>query len=78
MQLSGKRDRRSSLTAAMTGANKALFYVWSRQSKRNFLINTGAEVSVLPATRFDRQKNSPHKYYWRLTAARLPLSTRER
>ena len=56
MQLSGKRDSRSSLTAAMTGANKALFYVWDCQSKRNFLIDTGAEVSVLPATRFDRQK----------------------
>ena len=56
MQLSGKRDSRSSLTVAMTGANKALFYVWDRQSKRKFLRDTGAEVSVLPATRFDRQK----------------------
>ena len=56
MQLSGKRDSRSSLTAAMTGTNKALFYVWDCQSKRKFLIDTGAEVSVLPATRFDRQK----------------------
>ena len=56
MQLSGKRDSRSSLTAAMTGTNKALFYVWDCQSKRKFLIDTGAEVSVLPATRFDRHK----------------------
>ena len=56
MQLSGKRDSRSSSTVAMTSANEALFYVWDRQSKRNFLIDTGAEVSLLPATRFDRQK----------------------
>ena len=56
MQLSGKGDSRSSLTAAMTGTNKAFFYVWDHQSKRNFLIDTGAEISVLPAARFDRQK----------------------
>ena len=56
MQLSGKRDSRSSFTAAMTGKNKALFYVWDRQSKPNFIIDTGAEISELPATRLDRQK----------------------
>ena len=55
MQLPGKRDSRSSSTAVMTGANKALFYVLDGQSKRNFLIDTGAEV-IVPATRFDRQK----------------------
>ena len=36
MQVLGKLDTRSSLTTAMTGANKALFYVWDCQSKRNF------------------------------------------
>ena len=56
MQLSGKRNSRSSFTAAMTGKNKALFYVWDRQSKPNFIIDTGAEISELPATRLDRQK----------------------
>ena len=61
MQLSGKRDSRSSLTAAMTGANRALFYEWDRQSKRNFSIATGAQASVLPATRFDRQKGQSAK-----------------
>ena len=56
MPLPWKRGSRLSVTAAMIGANKALFYEWDRQSKRNVLIDTGAEVILLPATRFDRQK----------------------
>ena len=39
----------------MTGAfNKTLFCVCDLVSKRRFLVDTGAEISVLPATRFDR------------------------
>ena len=54
MLLSGKRVGRSSLKAATTGiGSKALFHVWDSLSKRKFLVDTGAEISVVPATRFD-------------------------
>ena len=54
MLLSGKRVGRSSLKAATTAiGSKALFHVWDSLSKRKFLVDTGAEISVVPATRFD-------------------------
>ena len=42
----------------MAGQNiNRLFYTQDRVSRRRFLVNTGAEVSVLPATRADKYSN---------------------
>ena len=50
----GKRNGRSSLAAAMTVTfNKTFFYECDLVSKRRFLVDTGAEISVLPATCFE-------------------------
>ena len=39
--------------ASATGLNDSLLYVWDKSSERRFLVDTGAEVSVLPATGLD-------------------------
>lgn len=49
MQLAGKR-RGQSLVAVAAGHNKGLLYLSDSITKRQFLVDTGAEVSVLPAT----------------------------
>ena len=46
----GKVQVRSSTVALVTGLNDSLLFVWDKISCRQFLVNTGAEVSVLPAT----------------------------
>ncbi len=52
---SGKRQPRSPVEAHVIGGSSSrLLYVIDQCSKRQFLIDTGAEVSVLPATRQDR------------------------
>ncbi len=52
---SGKRQPRSPVEAHVIGGSSSrLLYVTDQCSKRQFLIDTGAEVSVLPATRQDR------------------------
>ena len=43
--------------ASATGHNDSLLYVWDRNSGRRFLVDTGAEVSVLPATGLDTRTN---------------------
>lgn len=55
MQVHLKKRAAQSKVVAMVGSNQSrLFYIWSRNTR--FLIDTGSELSVLPATRFDRQK----------------------
>ena len=48
--LVGKRAGQSPIEALATGLNKSLFFVLDKTSGRQFLVDTGAEVSVLPAT----------------------------
>ena len=49
--LVGKQAGRSPIEALATGPNKSLFFfVLDKTSGRQFLVDTGAEVSVLPAT----------------------------
>ena len=39
--------------AKAAGSNDGLFFLYDTASKRQFLVDTGAEVSVLPATGLD-------------------------
>ncbi len=64
---SGKRPGQPPVGAAAVGPTlNSLFYVHDRQSGRRFLVDTGAEVSVLPATAIDKQSGPQGK---QLTAA---------
>ena len=47
MQPSGKRASRPPIVAA-AGRSQRLLYAWDRRSGRRFLVDTGAELSVLP------------------------------
>ena len=53
LHLVGKRAGRSSVVASAIGLNDSLLFVWDKNSGRRFLVDTGAEVSVLPATGLD-------------------------
>ncbi len=44
--------------AAAAGHNKGLFFLCDSVSKRQFLVDTGAEVSILPATGLDTRTKS--------------------
>ena len=61
LQIFGKLESRSSLHTMTTGDRKNLFFVWDESSRRKLLIDTGAEVSVFPPTRWERlaQKKGP-------------------
>ena len=50
----GKRQRRPSVALSAAGINQ-LFYIDDTSSKRRFLVDTGAQVSVLPASPHERQ-----------------------
>ena len=50
---------RLSLVAAATGVNPSLFFIYDRISNRSFLVDTGAEVSVLPPSSHERFFNNP-------------------
>ncbi|XP_062519239.1 uncharacterized protein LOC134194329 [Corticium candelabrum] len=58
MQLVGKRQGRS-LVAEATGHNHGLLFLRDSVSKRQFLIDARAEVSVLPATGLDTRTRQP-------------------
>ena len=53
MLLGGKRAGRSPLAASAAGLKDSLFYVYDKFTNRRFLVDTGAEVSVLPASALD-------------------------
>ena len=60
MQLDiGKREGRSPLMASAAGHDNGLLFLNDTVSKRRFLIDTGAEVSVLPATGMDTRTKIP-------------------
>jgi hypothetical protein len=52
----GKREARSPVEAHVSGGSSSrLLYVTDKHSKTRFLIDTGAEVSVFPATQHDKR-----------------------
>ena len=53
VQVFGKRASRRSIVA--TASCTALLYIWDCKSNRRFLVDSGAEVSVVPATASDRR-----------------------
>ena len=59
LRLVGKRAGRSHLVATATGLNDSLLFAWDSRSGRRFLVDTGAEVSVLPATGLDTRIGQP-------------------
>ena len=50
MCMVGKRAGRASLVATASGLKDGLLFVWDKVSGDRFLVDTGAEVSVFPAT----------------------------
>ena len=58
MHLVGKRQGRS-LVAAAAGRTNGLLFLSDSISKRQFLVDTGAEISVLPATGLDTRIRKP-------------------
>ena len=57
--LVGKRDGRSPIVASAAGHTSGLLFLYDATSKRRFLIDTGAEVSVLPSTGLDTRTRQP-------------------
>jgi hypothetical protein len=56
LYVAGKRQARSPVEARVTGGSSSrLLYVMDKHSKTRFLIDTGAEVSVFPATQHDKR-----------------------
>ena len=53
LHLVGKRAGQSQVVASATGLNDSFLFVWDKISGRRFLVDTGAEVSVLPASGLD-------------------------
>ena len=52
----GKRESRSLMATSVPGSSHSrLFFVRERSSHYHFLIDTGAEVSVIPSLKSDRQ-----------------------
>lgn len=64
-QDAGKRQRRARVASAAPGINQ-LFFVDDARSNRRFLVDTGAEVSVIPASPHEKQGSLSDK---QLTAA---------
>ena len=57
--LVGKRSGRPPIVASAAGHNKGLFFLCDDNSRQQFLVDTGAEISVLPATRIDPRTRLP-------------------
>ena len=55
MQLSGKRPGQSLVAKSVTGLiSSRLFYITDTSTTLRFLIDTGAEVSIIPPSKYDR------------------------
>ena len=54
----GKRASRPSITSLSAGLTHSPLYVWDRNSGRRYLVDTGAQVSVLPASAQDKRSGS--------------------
>jgi len=57
VHISGKRSGRPSVAAVAAGRKQKdpLLFLWDQNSGRRFLVDTGAEISVFPATIRDRR-----------------------
>ena len=58
LQVSGKLPGRPPLAMAVGQNQTRLLYVWDRHSGQRFLVDTGAEVSVFPASNKDQHSQS--------------------
>ena len=74
-QKAGKRRSQRLATTSPPGndTNSRLFYVTDKQSGRRFLIDTGAEISVLPPTASDRKH--PSNQYNLQAITKSPIAT---
>lgn len=54
----GKRPGGPTVASAAAGPHKTSLFVLDKASKRRFLVDTGAQVSVIPATWLDRRQRS--------------------
>ena len=54
----GKRAGRSPVVASAAGHKDSLLFAWDKHSRRRFLVDTGAEDSVLPGHTLIRK--APH------------------
>ena len=59
MLLVGKRSGQSPIVASATGHSEGLFFLYDNNSRQRFLVDTGAELSVLPATSVDTRNKLP-------------------
>ena len=59
LHLVGKLTGCWSIVASPVGINDHLFFIWDEISEGQFLINTGGEVRVLPATDLDMCTKQP-------------------
>ena len=53
LQIFGKRDCRPPINGLAVGSKDSLLFAYDKLSGRNFLIDTGAEISVIPASAND-------------------------
>ena len=53
LRLVGKREGQFPVVASAAGGNNGLLFLYDTVSKQQFLVDNGAEVSVLPATGLD-------------------------
>ena len=51
----GRTQKTSQQLASATGHTKGLLFLCDEISGRQFLVDTGAEISILPATRLDKR-----------------------
>ncbi len=58
LRLVGKRTGRLPVVASAVGRNSSLLFLCDTVSKWQFLVDTGAEVSVFPATGLERRTGS--------------------
>ena len=68
-----KRAGQPQVMAAVAGLNDSLIFVLDKMTKRSFLVDTGAEVSVVPVTGLESRKWSLDQFCWLPTAARSNL-----
>jgi hypothetical protein len=58
MHLLGKRQGRRKVTAASAGRNQCLLYAQDRITGQRFLVDSGSEVSTVPATAHDKRSGT--------------------
>ena len=59
MRMVGKRAGRAPVVASTSGLKDGLLFIWDKTSGSQFLVDTGAEVSVFPATGLETRTKQP-------------------